>query len=332
MRGTDPIDSRYHKRMEQRERELKQMIERKEKNIEQRIGADDRIKAKQSKKRSAIEWSRSESVKRSGSEAVKQSRSASVKRTTSQKASPRTVQSRPQETSRPIARSQQADRGVESRPVYREPRRESRDYQSAENSKTIKRVIKTVVILYLVFGVFAGLLPRLVGNVGEFITDLRDEFATPEPEPAYEVVPEEAVIVEDKAVFRTDSMDFLIKVDDWQETLDQAQSYLAFEFMPEDGVSNAESWMAELESLPLYEIEPPESLATYWDFSLQEYEWTVMMMAKAANGESVAGDFEQLNLLQYDKFAELVRVWNDEGVEYAVSFRNYDYKLVPEAD
>lgn len=331
MRGTDPIDSRYHKRMEQRERELKQMIERKEKIIEQRIGADDRIKTKQSKKRSAIEWSRSNQVKRSRSEAVKQSRSASIKRTTSQRATARTVQSRPQETDRPIKQTMQSERSVESRPVYREPRRESRDYRSADNSKTIKRVIKTVVILYLIFGVFAGVVPRIVGNLGEFVTDLRDEFSTPEP--GYEVVPEEAVAVrEEKVIFRTESMDFIIKIDDWQEAIDQAQSFMAFEFLPEDGIANAESWLSELESLPVYEIEPPASLETYWDFNLQEYEWTVMMMAKAANGESIAGDFEQLNLLQYDKFAELVRVWNEEGVRYDVSFRNYDYMLVPWTD
>jgi|GEM_PF-3307312 len=337
MRGSDPIDSRYHKRMEERERELQRMTERKERDIEKRIGADNRIKDKKRKQRSTIEWSRSDSVKRSRSEtvkrsrgeSVKRSRSESVRRTTSQKVQPRSVQSKPQEFKRSIPRPDQADRRLESRPVYREPNREARDYRTADNARTIRRVIKTVVILYLIFGLFAGLVPRLVGNLGEFVTDLRDEFATPEPE--YEFVTEEA-IVEEKVFIRTDSMEFVAKIDDWQETIDQAQSFLAFDYSPEDGKANAESWLSELEELPFEEVTPPESLATYWDFCLQEYEWTVMMMAKTVNGESAAADFEQLNLLQYDKFAELVRVWNEEGVAYNVSFRTYDYRLVPQAD
>lgn len=337
MRGSDPIDSKYHKRMEERERELRRMTERKERDIEKRIGADNRIKDRKRKQRSTIEWSRSEAVKRSRSEtvkrsrgeSVKRSRSDSVKRTSTQKTEPRSVRSKPQETQRVTLRQDQTNQRMESRPVYQEP---SRDYRTADNARTIRRVIKTVVILYVIFGLFAGLVPRLVGNLGEFVTDMRDEFASPEPD--YEYVTEE-VIVEEKIPVRSDSVDFLIKVDVFMENLDQTQSYLAFEFTSDSDPTELEARLnrlleehAELQN----NVTPPSILDSYWNFYLQEYDQTIMMLTKAINGESIDGDFEQLNLLQYDKFAELVRIWNGEGVEYEISFRSYDYKLVPRTD
>jgi hypothetical protein len=192
-------------------------------------------------------------------------------------------------------------------------------------------VIRTVVILYVVFGLFAGLVPRIFGNLGEFVTDVRDEFFSPQPEPGYEVVTEE-VVREEKEVMRTESMDFIMKVEDWMVDLDEAQSYLAYEYTLDSDLAQLESrrnMLQEKMDEAVNEITPPETLSTYWNFLLQEYEWTIMMLTKTIDGESAASDFEQLNLLQYDKFAELVRVWNEEGVEYEVSFRSYDYQLIP---
>ena len=193
------------------------------------------------------------------------------------------------------------------------------------------RVIRTAVILYIVFGVFAGVMPRIFGNLSEFVTDMREEFNSPPPEPDYEFATEE-VVREEKEVLRTDSMDFIIKMEDWMASLDEAQSYLAYEYALDSDLVEVESrrnMLQEKMDEAANEIIPPDALSTYWSFFLEEYEWTIMMLTKTVDGESIETDFEQLNLLQYDKFAELVRVWNEEGVEYDVSFRTYDYQLIP---
>lgn len=315
MRDANQTDRKYHQKMAERERELQEMIERKERTIEQRIAGKEPGYEKRHK---AVPIRREKHKPR-----VKQTREE-----TWLGEKPKSRQSSRQQEQRQSSSRQFESRTGEARTTFQNWG-DSRSKTDSDNAKTLGRVIRTVVILYIVFGVFAGVVPRIVGNLGEFITDMRGEFNTPQPEPAYEVVTEEAVR-EEQIFMRTDSVDFMIKTEDWVETLDQAQSFLAFDYSPESEEFGVENWLAELQNeMPVYEITPPNSLATYWDFFLQEYDWTMMMMNKAVNEESFEGDFESLNLLQYDKFAELVRVWNDEGVEYEVSFRDYDYKLIP---
>jgi hypothetical protein len=358
--------------MEARERELKDMIERKEKSIELRLAGEDGKKAKAARERKSS--SRRNTTEKSRS-SIRRSRSASIQRDTSRKTqvdtSRRRVESQSfggqlrdlleaanqSESSRNQSDQARSDRArrLESRSSDRgTPDRELSDKQSsgqwkasrtyggqgssksqADTSKTIGRVIRTVVILYVIFGLFAGIMPRIVGNLGEFVTDLRDEFTQPEPEPGYEVVTEEAVVAVDRPIVRTDSVDFILKVDIFMENLDEAQAYLAYEYSPDAGLEGLEDRFnrlveekAELDS----SVTPPSALDSYWEFFMLEYEWTLSMMEKTINGESADGDYERLNLLQYDKFAELVRLWNQEGVAYDVAFRQYDYVLIPVID
>ncbi len=325
MRDANQTDRKYHQKMAERERELQEMIERKERTIEQRIAGKEPGYEKRHKVVPIRREKHKPRVKKTREENWLGEQSSP--RQSSPRQAPQQQEPRQSSTRQPSAR-QFESRAEEVKSTFQNWG-DSRSKTSTDNSKTLGRVIRTVVILYIVFGVFAGVVPRIVGNLGEFVTDMRDEFNSPEPEPGLEFVTEEAVR-EEQVFMRTDSVDFMIKTEDWMEILDQAQSFLAFEYAPESEKLSGENWLVELQNeMPVYEITPPESLVTYWDFFLQEYDWTMMMMNKAVNEESFEGDFESLNLLQYDKFAELVRVWNDEGVEYEVSFRDYDYKLIP---
>ena len=327
MRGMDEESRKYHQKMANREKELQEMIERKEKTIEQRIAGQDPGYKKRSIPTPIRRAKHTPSAKKTREETWLGEQSSP--RQSSPRQAPQQQEPRRSSTRQPSIR-QFESRAEEVKSTFQNWGG-SRSETSTDSSKTLGRVIRTVVILYIVFGVFAGVMPRIVGNLGEFVTDMRDEFNTPQPEPGYEVVTEEAVR-EEPIFMRTDSVDFILKTEEWMETLDQAQSFLAFEYSAEGGEPGPETWLAELQNLPVYENTPPDSVSTYWDFFLQEYDWTMMMMNKAVNNESYEGDFESLNLLQYDKFAELVRVWNEEGVDYEVSFRTYDYKLLPKTE
>lgn len=325
MRGIDKESRKYHQKMANREKELQEMIERKERTIEQRIAGQE----PGYNKRSIPTPIRREKHKPSAKKTREEDwlGENTPPRQSSRRQAPRQQEAR-QSSAKPSSGRQYESRAEEVRNTI-ESWSGSRSRTSSDNSKTLGRVIRTVVILYIVFGVFAGVVPRVVGNLGEFVSDIRDGFSKPEPE--YEIVTEE-VVREEKIFLQTASVEFILKTEDWMETLDQAQSFLAFEYSPEGGEPGPETWMAELQELDVYQVTPPESVSTYWDFFLQEYDWTMMMMNKAVNNESYEGDFESLNLLQYDKFAELVRVWNEEGVDYEVSFRTYDYKLIPKTE
>jgi hypothetical protein len=335
MRGIDQENRKYHKKMAEREKELQEMIERKERTIEQRIAGQEPGYDKRNIPTPIRRAKHKPNAKNTREENWLGEKSTS--RQPSSKRIPQQQQAR-QSSSRQSSSRQSSSRQFESRAEDMQKDfqnwGDSRSKSSGDNSKTISRVIRTVVILYVVFGLFAGLVPRIVGNLGEFVSEMSDGFSTPEPEPDYEYVTEEA-IGEEKEVIRTDSMQFIIMMEGWMATLDEAQSYLAYEYTLDSDLAEVESrrnMLQEKMDEATNEITPPDTLSTYWDFFLKEYEWTVMMLTKTVDGESIETDFEQLNLLQYDKFAELVRVWNAEGVEYEVSFRTYDYYLMPVTD
>jgi hypothetical protein len=327
MRGIDEESRKYHQKMANREKELQEMIERKERTIEQRIAGQEPGYNKRSIPTPIRRAKHKPSVRKTREEEWLGEQSSP--RQSSPKQAPQQQEPR-QSSSRQSSSRQFESRAGDIQKTFQNWG-DSRSKSSGDNSKTIGRVIRTVVILYVVFGLFAGLVPRIVGNLGEFVSEMSEGFSTPEPEPDYEYVTEE-VIREEKEVIRTDSMQFMIMMEEWMATLDEAQSYLAYEYTLESDLAEVESrrnMLQEKMDEAANEITPPETLSTYWDFFLQEYEWTVMMLTKTVDGESIETDFEQLNLLQYDKFAELVRVWNAEDVEYEVSFRTYDYYLMP---
>ncbi|BES63600.1 hypothetical protein SANA_00390 [Gottschalkiaceae bacterium SANA] len=327
MRGIDEESRKYHQKMANREKELQEMIERKERTIEQRIAGQEPGYNKRSIPTPIRRAKHKPNAKKIREEEWLGEQASP--RQSSPKQAPQQQEAR-QSSSRQSSSRQFESRAGDMQKTFQNWGA-SRSKSSGDNSKTIGRVIRTVVILYVVFGLFAGLVPRIVGNLGEFVSELSEGFSTPEPEPDYEYVTEE-VIREEKEVIRTDSMQFIIMMDGWMATLDEAQSYLAYEYTSDSDLAEVESrrnLLQEKMDEATNEITPPDTLSTYWDFFLQEHEWTVMMLTKTVDGESIETDFEQLNLLQYDKFAELVRVWNAEDVEYEVSFRTYDYYLMP---
>ena len=332
MRGIDQESRKYHQKMAAREKELQDMIERKERTIEQRIAGQEPGYNKRSIPTPIRRAKRKPSVRKTREEdwlGEPSSPRQSSPRQSSPKQAPQQQEPR-QSSARQSSSRQFESRAGEVKSTVQNWG-DSRSKTSTDNSKTLGRVIRTAVILYIVFGVFAGVMPRIFGNLSEFVTDMREEFNSPPPEPDYEFATEE-VVREEKEVLRTDSMDFIIKMEDWMASLDEAQSYLAYEYALDSDLVEVESrrnMLQEKMDEAANEIIPPDALSTYWSFFLEEYEWTIMMLTKTVDGESIETDFEQLNLLQYDKFAELVRVWNEEGVEYDVSFRTYDYQLIP---